>query len=265
MINNGGGVYMHINKLAVGHRLRDLRLAENLSMATVAEAVGVASKSTVNDWEKGRTLANHNRLAQLAALFKTSQDYLLYGELTTYAQTILRSEGINDPEFNVLLWEYVDLTTTNPNLLSGEVFATATTTQPDTTAITDNIIDTHIATAIAEILPAVVTSFSTKAYPSATELIKSACGIFRQRIQLLRRTFTGKYNRIVRLLDNVDLYEKLGTDAALRDYLDTMTDHGSFELDKAYQTKMNALITDFHQQLNALNSAYQAATKQPTE
>ncbi|RRK09583.1 XRE family transcriptional regulator [Lactiplantibacillus garii] len=253
---------MTIDKQAVGQRIKTLRLAQQLSMAALATAVGVAGKSTINDWEKGRTLASQDKLAALAGLLHTSVGFLLHGDLQHYVFNVLKTNGINNPEFNVLLWEYVDLTTTNPNLLSGDVFgADSTTTTP--TEKRDSVIDAHIDDAINQILQAVINIFPASDYPAPEQIIKSACDVFRQRIQLIRRTFTGKYNRIVRLLDNVDLYEKLGADPALKIYLDdTTATSGGFEIDHAYQQKMNRLITEFHQQLNAINADYQHALRQ---
>lgn len=248
-----------IDKQAVGQRIRHLRQTKQLSMADLAATVGVAGKSTINDWEKGRTLAANEKLATLADLFGTSTGYLLHGALSDYAYAVLRDDGLNNPEFNVLLWEYVDLTTTNPNMLSGDVFNGNDDVPPTKS---DSIIDQHIDAAINQILPAVVNIFPSADYPDATAIVKSACSVFRQRIQLIRRTFTGKYNRIVRLLDNVDLYEKLGSDPALAAYVNQTTAVATgYEIDQTYQQQMNDLMTDFHQRLNALNAAYQHALR----
>lgn len=242
---------MKLNKRAVGQRLADFRREQQLSMATVAETVGVAGKGTVNDWEKGRSLPSRERLTALAKLYQVSPDYLRYGPFNDYAFEILKTDGMNSSEFNVLLWEYVDLTTTNPGILSGDVFNQAT---PDTKSI-----DAHINGAITQILPSLPQP-DTHTYPDTQVVVQQACDAFRERIQLIRRTFTGKYNRIVRLLDNVDLYEKLGDDPDLRAYLDAMTaTTGGYAVDRAYQQKMNLLLTNFHQQLNSLNDAYHHA------
>lgn len=73
---------MQIDKQQVGNRIHQLRIAAGLSMAKLASAIGLAGKSTINDWEKGRTLANADRLAKVAAYFDVSTNYLLYGSLT---------------------------------------------------------------------------------------------------------------------------------------------------------------------------------------
>lgn len=247
---------MEIDKQAVGRRICDRRQHMGLSMAALAIAIGVAGKSTINDWEKGRSLPSAPALKQLAQTLKTTSGFLYYGSLPTYTFAVLKRDGLNHSEFNVLLWEYIDLTTTNPNLLSGAVFNDE---QADAANVSSAIIEPHIDTALQEIIPAVLDQFVGPDYPDEPELISRACNVFRQRIQLIRRTFTGKYNRIVRLLDNVDLYEKLPVDSALRDYLNqhTAPAQNGFQLDKAYQDQMNALITTFHQQLNRINADYQ--------
>ncbi|MFB9768691.1 helix-turn-helix domain-containing protein [Lactiplantibacillus modestisalitolerans] len=254
---------MQINKQATGQRIHQLRQTAHLSMAELASAVGVAGKSTINDWEKGRTLPRAERLQRLANVLATTPDFLLHGSLSEYARAILKTNGLNNSEFNVLLWEYIDLTTTNPNILSGDAF-NPTTNHRSTTEIRDRVIDPVIDRALDELLPKLLQHLTTAPYPDSDEIINQANELFRNRIQVIRRTFTGKYNRIIRLIDNVDLYEKLGTDADLKDYLNQATPTTSgYDIDRAYQQKMNALLTIFHQQLNQLNAEYQAALHAP--
>lgn len=259
---------MQIDKQQVGKRIHQLRTTAGLSMAALASAVGLAGKSTINDWEKGRTLASTERMTKLAVFFKVSTNYLLYGNLTEYVTTIFQKNGLNHSEFNVLLWEYVDLTTTNPNVLSSDVFSPTSHTeqaQSNQTKIATALIAPTINHAIQQIVPAVVQHYqdTTVTYPEPEEIIQAGCYVFRQRIQIIRRTFTGKYNRIVRLLDNVDLYEKLQPDDDFKAYLNQTTtpkedSRNGFSLDEKYQRQMNQLMTKFHQQLNEINAAYQA-------
>ncbi|WP_338207524.1 helix-turn-helix transcriptional regulator [Lactiplantibacillus paraxiangfangensis] len=248
------------NKSEVGQRIKTLRQANHFSMATLAAMVGVAGKSTINDWEKGRTHPHGERLVKIAQALETSVSFLQHGDLHDYVFNVLKNDGLNNPEFNVLLWEYVDLTTTNPGILSGDVF-NSQAQEPESSVVSTDI-DPFIDNAINQVLPAVLRDFSAIAYPEPSAVINSACDRYRKRIQLIRRTFTGKYNRIIRLLDNVDLYEKLGDDPALVHYLNATTDvTGGYDIDRHYQQKMNALITTFHQQLNGINAEYQASLK----
>ncbi|ASG80391.1 MULTISPECIES: helix-turn-helix domain-containing protein [Lactiplantibacillus] len=259
---------MQINKQQVGHRIHELRITANLSMAELASAVGLAGKSTINDWEKGRTLANAERMEKLAVFFKVPVNYIRYGSLTDYVTTVFKETGLNHSEFNVLLWEFVDLTTTNPDVLSSDVFTPTAHSEQDQlqqTKIATALITPTINYAINQIVPAVVRHFESDSstYPEPDEVIQAGCYVYRHRIQIVRRTFTGKYNRIVRLLDNVDLYEKLQPDDDYKRYLNQTTTpqkntSNGFSLDEKYQIQMNKLITDFHQQLNKINAAYQA-------
>lgn len=259
---------MQIDKQQVGSRIHQLRITAGLSMAKLASAIGLAGKSTINDWEKGRTLANADRLAKVAAFFDVSTNYLLYGSLTEYVTAVFRNGGLNDSEFNVLLWEYVDLTTTNPNILSSDLFSSGAHIEQDTsdpTKIAAALITPTINNAIQQIVPEIVRRYRGRAttYPEPQGVIQAGCNVFRHRIQIIRRTFTGKYNRIVRLLDNVDLYEKLQPDDDLKSYLNQTTGpaaqvQNGYSLDEKYQRQMNKVITEFHQALNRINDAYQA-------
>lgn len=258
---------VEINKQQVGQRIKQLRTTATISMATLASSIDVASKSTINDWEKGRTLPNPERLTKLATYFHVSVNYLRYGNLNDYVTTVFKETGLNHSDFNVLLWEYIDLTTTNPNMLSGDVFTPATTLtdSADQVDIANTIITANIDAAVAQIVPLVVQQFATDNYPSPEEIIQIGSKTFRHQIQLIRRTFMGKYNRIVRLLDNVDLYEKLSPDTDLKDYLN-QTLHpnknvDALKIDALFQTRMNDLTTTFHHQLNQISADYQQALK----
>lgn len=61
----------------LGTRLRDLRIANQLTQAELANLLGLKSPSTITMWEKGNRKPDSTMLIQLAKLFQCSIDYLL--------------------------------------------------------------------------------------------------------------------------------------------------------------------------------------------
>jgi hypothetical protein len=70
---------MHgINKIAVGARIREIRLARGETMEEFGKPFG-ASKASVQGWESGRNLPNPKRLKSIADMANISVQELLYG------------------------------------------------------------------------------------------------------------------------------------------------------------------------------------------
>lgn len=68
---------------AIAQRLKELRLANNLEQTDVAAYLGYKSDTTISKWENAKNLPTGGKLAKLAELFKTSTDYILYGDTPT--------------------------------------------------------------------------------------------------------------------------------------------------------------------------------------
>ena len=58
-------------------RIRELRLARNLTQFELANLLGLRSASTVTMWEKGQRKPDSSMLIQIAKFFQCSVDYLL--------------------------------------------------------------------------------------------------------------------------------------------------------------------------------------------
>ena len=81
----------------ISHRIRELRLANNLEQTEVADYLGYKSDTTVSKWENGKNLPTGAKLAKLAALFNTTTDYILHGkDITPTASPDLLTQQIND-------------------------------------------------------------------------------------------------------------------------------------------------------------------------
>jgi transcriptional regulator with XRE-family HTH domain len=60
----------------IGDRLKKLRLEKGLTIREVAKIFNI-SKSTVSDYERGRTTPNYELLIKMADYFNVTTDYLL--------------------------------------------------------------------------------------------------------------------------------------------------------------------------------------------
>lgn len=97
-------------KFLIGLRINKIRKSRNLSMEAFAKKIGVAGKSTVNEWEKGRAIPSEEALKKIAKLGFVSKEYILYGSLRDYVQSVLY-DHIEDETLFVALKKYLYTTT----------------------------------------------------------------------------------------------------------------------------------------------------------
>lgn len=83
---------MELNKIEIGLRIKTIRKNKNLSMQKLADLVNVAGKSTINEWEKGRSLPSEEKLNLLASSLNINFRYLVFGSFTEFVkETIIFS------------------------------------------------------------------------------------------------------------------------------------------------------------------------------
>jgi Predicted transcription factor, homolog of eukaryotic MBF1 len=82
---------MKIDKKQVGIRIHELRTQNNWSMKELANKIKASGKSTINEWEKGRTIPSKKFLEQLAKIFTVSTDYLNFGSFPQYVTKLLEN------------------------------------------------------------------------------------------------------------------------------------------------------------------------------
>lgn len=75
---------MEKNKVAIGKRIHNLRVSHRMSMEELARFLGVAGKSTINEWEKGRSTPNKKNMTKIANIFNVDEKMLLFGSFEEY-------------------------------------------------------------------------------------------------------------------------------------------------------------------------------------
>lgn len=92
-----------IFKKEIGLRLSNLRNQKKLTMDEVASYVGVSGRSTINGWEKGRSIPKNVFLNKLSSLFGVSNEFILYGDIKHYVINILEYCLDNPREYDNLI------------------------------------------------------------------------------------------------------------------------------------------------------------------
>lgn len=62
-----------------GKRLRNIRKSFGFTQSQLAHLLGLKSKVSVSDWEKGKHLPDLNQVAIIAVLLNVTTDYLILG------------------------------------------------------------------------------------------------------------------------------------------------------------------------------------------
>jgi transcriptional regulator with XRE-family HTH domain len=70
---------MEIDKIALGHRIRSIRLEKSMNLKEFGFYIDNTSDSIVSRWEKGKSVPNAKRLKLIANAGGISVDELLYG------------------------------------------------------------------------------------------------------------------------------------------------------------------------------------------
>ena len=71
---------MKPNPVEVGARIRVIRLESGLTMDELAYKLNGSGGGLINNWEKGLSLPNANRLKRIASMAGITVDELLYGK-----------------------------------------------------------------------------------------------------------------------------------------------------------------------------------------
>lgn len=82
---------MEIDKIALGHRIKSIRLEKSMNLKEFGFYIDNTSDSIVSRWEKGKSVPNAKRLKLIANAGGISVDELLYGDFESYCYGIFDS------------------------------------------------------------------------------------------------------------------------------------------------------------------------------
>lgn len=93
-------------KEEVGKRIEEIRENGNYSMEAFGKLINNSSRSTVNNWEKGKRTPNQDALEKIAILGNTTVDKILYGELDEYLFRLVKQNfniELNDQMLSMII------------------------------------------------------------------------------------------------------------------------------------------------------------------
>lgn len=68
-----------INPIAIGARIRELRIARHFTVEQIRDYLGLESTQAIYKWQRGDSLPTIDNLYALSVLFGTTVDYILRG------------------------------------------------------------------------------------------------------------------------------------------------------------------------------------------
>lgn len=268
---------MEIDKKSVGGRIKSLRLSQNWSMDELAKRAGVSGKSTVNEWEKGRSLPNESTLERLGKLFSVTPGYITFGNFDGYIFKFLSNEGMKNNNFNSAVWEYIELTTDTERILTGIATNLDGTVADDETQgqINQNIISGAVRDAISDNLQSILGKIKERQikYSDTDSIITIATEVVRFNNRIVKQSFVGKIHQLRDVFDRLNSYELLNSKISLEEYIndenmpffphsDDFRSKTEEKIDMYYQAKLNNLLMfTFSDELGHLLSAYEMDKK----
>ncbi|MDO1604857.1 helix-turn-helix transcriptional regulator [Lactobacillus sp. YT155] len=100
---------MTYNKKAIAERLKKIRTDNNLSMQEFSELIGVSGKSTINEWEKARSIPSKKTLIKIASTLQVDSNFILYGNFADYIKELVVStiKERNDEDLVPIFLDYL--------------------------------------------------------------------------------------------------------------------------------------------------------------
>lgn len=84
---------MKPNPVETGKRIKSIRSNFGMTMEQFADLIGNAQKGNINNWERGFTLPNKERLIKIAELSNKTIDWIKWGTLEEYITSYLIDKG----------------------------------------------------------------------------------------------------------------------------------------------------------------------------
>ncbi len=101
---------MELDKIALGNRIKSIRLEKSMNLKEFGYYIDNTSDSIVSRWEKGKSVPNAKRLKLIANAGGISVNELLYGDFRSYCYGIFDSVNA-DKGYNYNKFEFL----TDPN------------------------------------------------------------------------------------------------------------------------------------------------------
>ncbi len=235
-------------------------------MEELAKRINVSGKSTINEWEKGRTLPNKVSLKNIADFFQVTIDYIKFGSLESYVSQLIRGEwvkGGDEPnKISVAIQSYLSHTT---NFY--QMWDDLTTSDIDANIVNEtleNAENSYLDTLISDCLPYIIEKLNKDniGYDD-NKIINISSYVIQEQTQLSQETFSGTVQNIFNFLHDVDTtrygVSHVSDDISIADYMkddDPLFKEPRMKYDAYFNGKLTKLIWNFQEQLGNLNEQY---------
>ncbi|MGR3741135.1 helix-turn-helix domain-containing protein [Companilactobacillus sp. DQM5] len=100
---------MTYDKNQIGKRLLKIRKDNNLSMEDFAKLIDMSGKSTINEWEKGRSIPSKKALRNISKILDIDSNFILYGTFSNYVKNLILStiKSRNDEPIISTFFDYL--------------------------------------------------------------------------------------------------------------------------------------------------------------
>lgn len=268
---------MKTNKVEVGKRIHELRTAKNLSMDELAKNIHVSGKSTINEWEKGRTSPNKASLQNLADFFQVTTDFIKFGDLENYVVQLIKhewnqeSDGVSN-KISLAIQSYLsatdfyqmwdDLTASGGMRVVGSVL--------------EDVEDTYLRSLIDKCLPKIMEVLNNNNIGyNDHQIINVATDIIQKETWLTKLTFLGNIQAILNFLhEDMDkkrhVTKSVPDNISLDDYMNSndilFRDTPFFtalenKYDAYFDKKLMKISLEFQEQLISLSDQYRSNLK----
>lgn len=228
---------MSLNKNEISQRIIKIRQDNDLSMQDFASLIGVSGKSTINEWEKGRSIPSKKTLAKISEKLNVDANYILYGDFNEYICDLILDviKKRSDDQLSSTFFDYLNEIDALSRFKSYEDSQTIETIQ-DQIRIREEIMNLAIKTTIID-NSSELTSFLTEHqidFGSSTALtLKTINNYFLKKLNRLSLT---KHNFLQELISNSEL-----------------TNYNLGSLNENDREQIKQVIDNFHMQLSQLD------------
>ncbi|MGO2564397.1 helix-turn-helix domain-containing protein [Brochothrix thermosphacta] len=105
-----------MEQTTMGGRIKRIRNSLNMTMEEFAKAIKVSGKSTVNEWEKDRSIPSYTNLKNIATLASVDANWIIHGTPREYVFKVLREEALRNSDLRSDILSYLSTRVELPSL-----------------------------------------------------------------------------------------------------------------------------------------------------
>ncbi len=254
---------MDFEKELIAERIKSIRKEKRLSMEKFAELIGASGKSTVNEWEKARSIPSDEFLDKISEIGKVSKDFILFGSLEDYVQRVLFKELEEHDTFFNSVKDYAYLTTNLSDFESAPFIydENGKLIPPDEMdGVISNVLESELERIINENLPEIMIKIDNDSlsYRDDSAIASVATSFFYEETLAHSFSFEGSYHLLRKALNENPLPLTMG-DFSDEKAIETLKKNGYSDskiLETQFEARLDELKTKFSIDIAKLYDEY---------